>query len=106
MGMWKKRRIDISLIERIVRFIMAERRVCFSVGDEFVGRIDRWNDHDLNTLYERILQIKAQASHAVDIIEAEMRVRLPGPAIAGELATQLSEPWPDEPEERVLSIID
>lgn len=70
---------------------MAERRVCFSIGEEFVGRIDRWDDHDLNTLYERVLQTKAQAAHAVEIIEGEFRARLEGPATTGELATQLSE---------------
>jgi len=69
---------------------MAERRVCFSIGDEFVGRVDRWNDHDLNTLYERVLQIRAQSAHAIEVIESEFRARLEAPAVAGELATQLS----------------
>ncbi len=69
---------------------MAERRVCFSIGDEFIGRVDRWEDHDLNTLYERVLQVRAQAAQALEVIEAEFRARLEGPAVAGELATQLS----------------
>lgn len=69
---------------------MAERRKCFSIGDEFVGRVDRWKDGDLNTLYERVLQIRAQSAHALEVIEAEFRSRLEAPAVAGELATQLS----------------
>jgi len=70
---------------------MAERRKCFSIGDEFIGRVDRWKDEDLNTLYERVLQIRAQSAHAIEIIEAEFMARLEGPAIAGVLATQMTE---------------
>jgi len=70
---------------------MAERRKCFSIGDEFVGRVDRWKDEDLMTLYDRVMQIRAQSAHALEVIEGEFRARLEGPAVAGILATQLTE---------------
>lgn len=69
---------------------MASRRVCFSVGDEFVGRVDRWSDHDLDTLYDRMIRIKAQSAVAIEIIEAEFRARLDATTqTIGEAAVEL-----------------